>query len=152
MRPIKDDYNLDLIPEENRFGYKRKFDYHTGVDLFCDNNTPVYSMYNGHVTSIHEFTGFKESPWWNDTYAIMVYHPEIDKTFLYGELLPAVNINDTIHAGQLLGCVKQVLKKDKGRPMSMLHIECYAGLQNKSVWWRHGENMPENLEDITRFL
>lgn len=151
MKPI-DNYNLNDIPDENKFGYKRKFDYHTGVDLFCDENTPAYAMYDGIVTSIHEFTGFKESPWWNDTYAIMVYHPQIDKTFLYGELLPLVNLNDNIKVGQLIGKVKQVLKKDKGKPMCMLHIECYNGIQTESVWWKHDEPKPKELEDITKYL
>ncbi len=150
-KPISN-YNLNLIPEENKFGFKRKYDYHTGVDLFCKENTKVYSMYNGIVTSIHKFTGFEESPWWNDTFAVMIYHPEINKTILYGELIATVNAGDIVEEGNVIGNVKQVLKEDKGKPMTMLHIECYNGIQNDSVWWKLNETKPENLEDISIFL
>lgn len=42
---------------------------------------------------------------------------------IYGELLPTVKENDIVKIGQPIGNIKRVLKKDKGRPMSMLHLE-----------------------------
>lgn len=150
MRPL----NKYSLPEtlQNTFGAKRKFDYHTGVDLFCNEGDEVYSIYDGVVTNVIEFTGFKESPWWNDTYAIMIYHHEIGKTFLYGEIETKLSIGALTSSGSLIGNVKRVLKNDKGTPTSMLHMECYDGLQNKAVWWYHNEEKPKNLEDITKYL
>lgn len=151
MKPLKE-YDLPSLESQNCFGAKRKHDYHTGVDLFCEENDEVYSMYDGIVTSVIEFTGYSESPWWNDTLAVMVYHPEIQKTFLYGEILTKIKVGRTVKAGQEIGRVKTVLKKDKGKPMTMLHMECYKGLQNNAVWWYHDKKCPNNLEDITKYL
>lgn len=151
MKPLKE-YNLPSLESQNCFAAKRKHDYHTGVDLFCEENDEVYSMYDGIVTSVIEFTGYSESPWWNDTLAVMVYHPEIQKTFLYGEILTKIKVGRTVKAGQEIGRVKTVLKKDKGKPMTMLHMECYKGLQNNAVWWYHDKKCPNNLEDITKYL
>jgi len=151
MWPISN-YTLPSLDSENYFGAKRKHDHHTGVDLFCQENEEVYSMYDGVVTSVIEFTGFSESPWWNDTQAVMIYHPEIQKTFLYGEVLTKIKPGRTVKAGQEIGRVKTVLKKDKGKPMTMLHMECYKGLQTKAVWWYHDTECPKNLEDITKYL
>ena len=151
MKPISN-YTLPSLESENCFGAKRKHDFHTGVDLFCNEDEPVYSMYDGIVTSVIEFTGFSESPWWEDTHAIMIYHPEIQKTFLYGEVSTNLKAGKVIKQGQLIANVKRVLKKDKGKPMTMLHIECYKGLQTKAVWWYHDTECPKNLEDITKYL
>ena len=151
MKPLKE-YNLPSLTSQNCFGSKRKHDFHTGVDLFCEENEEVYSIYDGIVTSVIQFTGYAESPWWNDTQAIMIYHPEIQKTFLYGEILTNIKVGRTVKAGQEIGRVKTVLKKDKGKPMTMLHMECYKGLQTKAVWWYHDTKCPNNLEDITKYL
>ena len=64
MRPLKK-YNLPNYLSQNYFGAKRKYDYHTGVDLFCEENEEVYSIYDGIIINVIEFTGFSESPWWN---------------------------------------------------------------------------------------
>lgn len=151
MKPLKE-YDLPSLESQNCFAAKRKHDYHTGVDLFCEENDEVYSMYDGIVTNVIEFTGYSESPWWNDTLAVMIYHPEIQKTFLYGEILTKIKVGRTVKAGQEIGRVKTVLKKDKGKPMTMLHMECYKGLQNNAVWWYHDKKCPNNLEDITKYL
>lgn len=151
MKPLKE-YNLPSLESQNCFGFKRKHDFHTGVDLFCEENAEVYSVYDGIVTSVIQFTGYSESPWWNDTLAVMIYHPEIQKTFLYGEILTKIKVGRTVKAGQEIGRVKTVLKKDKGKPMTMLHMECYKGLQTNAVWWYHDKKCPNNLEDITKYL
>lgn len=73
MFPIKE-YKY-IIPSSNNcggFGYKRKYDIHTGVDLYCENSTEVFSIENGIVIDLCKFTGFDESPWWEDTHAIVI--------------------------------------------------------------------------------
>lgn len=151
MKPLKN-YILPDLTSQNFFGAKRKYDIHTGVDLFCNENDDVYSVYDGIVTSVVEFTGFEESPWWNDTHAIMIYHHEIQKTFLYGEIKTDILPGSIINAGQLIGNVLTVLKEDKGKPMTMLHMECYNGIVKQPVWWYLNEECPKSLEDITKYL
>lgn len=149
MFPLKE-YQYS-IPESNvpgGFGFVRKYDIHTGIDLYCEKNDKVYSITNGLVTNIIKFTGFDESPWWNDTYAIMVYSSELDKTLLYGELKPieGLSIGDFVTENQLLGNVLTVLKKDKGKnPPNMLHFELYNGYQTQAVWWQYNQKKPNNL-------
>lgn len=150
MNPLKK-YTLPSN-EQNLFGGIRKYDIHTGVDLFTDEDDNVYSMYDGVVTSVIEFTGYSESPWWNDTLAIMIYHPEINKTFLYGEVSTNIRVGKFIKEGQFIGTVKRVLKNDKGKPTTMLHMECYKGLQTNCVWWNLNTPCPKRLEDITKYL
>lgn len=53
MMPLKK-YTLSS-DKQNYFGSKRKYDYHTGLDLFCDEDSEVYSIYTGVVTAIIEF-------------------------------------------------------------------------------------------------
>lgn len=151
MKPLKK-YTLPEKSSQNAFGAKRKFDYHTGVDIFCDENDEVYSIFDGVVTNVIKFTGFDESPWWNDTHAVMIYHHNIKKTFLYGELAPTIRLGKVVKAGDLIGNVRRVLKNDKDTPTTMLHMECYSGLQTDAVWWYHDKKQPRNLEDITKYL
>ena len=47
--PLDLTYDLEKIPAANRWGAVRKFDNHTGVDLFCDPGTPVYAIEDGEV-------------------------------------------------------------------------------------------------------
>lgn len=137
---------------QNRFGAKRKYDVHTGLDLFCNEGELVYSIYDGIVLKIEKFTGFEESPWWNDTYAVLVYHENINKTIVYGEINPNVNEGDIIKKGDIIGSVLRVLKNDKGLPTTMLHIEAYNGKQYETVFWHHNEKQPIGLENIELIL
>jgi len=71
MFPIKNPYQWPDHP--GTFGAIRKFDIHTGVDLYCDHGTKVYSIEPGLVISVENFTGsLAESPWWNDTQAVLI--------------------------------------------------------------------------------
>jgi hypothetical protein len=64
-----------------------------------------------------------------------------------------------VNEGDLIGTVLQVLTKDKGRPMSMLHIEFYEkdyegkGYEN-NVWeaWELDGNPPPRLRNIEELL
>jgi murein DD-endopeptidase MepM/ murein hydrolase activator NlpD len=152
MFPLdKYDYRLPISRVDlGGFGKERKFDIHTGVDLYCDDGDSVYVIESGVVVAIEQFTGFEESPWWNDTYAIII---KGDSGFiLYGELRPAVIIGQVIKEGEYIGNVVRVLKEDKGiTPTSMLHIELYSSY-NGSVIWNHGFDRPDGLEDPSDIL
>jgi len=90
------------------------------------------------------------SPWWHDTRALLVEGPS--GVVLYGELDPDVEVGDAVERGGLLGHVRTVLRRDKGLPMTMLHLERYAPGTRASVWWRHGEPRPDALLDPTAHL
>lgn len=135
-------------PPEGRFGAVRKHDVHTGVDLYTDVGDRVYAIESGMVVAVVPFTGIPAgSPWWLDTDALMI--EGVSGVILYGEIVTEFKVGDFVFAGDRLGEVKRVLKKDKGKPVSMLHLECYTPGTKEPVWWNLGEPQPECLLDPT---
>ena len=138
------------------FGAIRKFDIHSGVDLYCVLGTFVRAAEDGLVVNIENFTGPScdpPTPWWNDTKALLVEGSS--GVIVYGEMTPSVQIGDQIKQGQIIGMVDvPVLKKYKGRPMVMLHVELQKhGERSKSTcWWPLNEPKPEQLLDPTELL
>ena len=136
--------------EEGTFGAVRKYDIHTGIDLYCREGTKVYAMEDGEIVGIEAFTGKEAgSPWWNYTIAILIEGRH--GVICYGELNETESsglfVGNKIKEGDLIGKIKQVLRKNKGKPMSMLHLELYKHGTRKTVWWKHGEPKPEQLLD-----
>ena len=153
--PLKDyKYKLPTYSDQGGFGYIRKYDIHTGIDLYCSENDEVYAMEDGNIINIEKFTGaWADSPWWNDTEAILIESKS--GVILYGEIEVDDNIRNkkTVSKGELLGRIKPVLKKDKGIvPVNMLHLELYKKSTKKSVWWKLNEKRPNNLLDISIFM
>jgi len=149
---------MPLIPvgpnHPGAFGITRHQHIHTGVDLYAPHGSPVRAMEAGKVISIAWFTGPSiNMPWWNDTRA--VYIEGETGVFNYGEIqeFPTLQIGDTVKQGQIIGSVMTVLKKFKGRPMSMLHLELYDhGYTDTWGEWKIGTPKPEHLQDPTRYL
>lgn len=136
------------------FGKVRRHDTHTGVDLYCVHDTEVFAVEDGEVISVENFTGPSAdagregpSPWWNDTKAVLVKGKS--GVVLYGELYPHLEAGDKIMAGTRVGFSRTVIKKDKGLPMCMLHLELYKPQTTESVWWPLEQNQPSNLLDPT---
>lgn len=146
------------IPTGNHFGAfgtTRKFDMHTGVDLYCNEGDEVFAIEEGQIVSKAWFTGPSVNmPWWNDTQAIAVRGKS--GVINYGEVIINSNLNvgDFIKEGQLLGCVTPVLKKDKGKvpSTSMLHLELYKDYYGDWILWEVGKPQPQNLLDPTNLL
>jgi murein DD-endopeptidase MepM/ murein hydrolase activator NlpD len=136
------------------FGIDRHEHVHTGVDLYAPYGCPVRAMEAGKVIAVEWFTGPSiNMPWWNDTRA--VYIEGVRGVFNYGEIqeYPGLKVGDTIEQGQYFGYVVTVLKKYKGRPMSMLHLELYDhGYIDTWGEWKIGQPKPEHLKDPTFFL
>lgn len=127
-----------------RFGAVRKYDVHTGVDVYCDSGTEVFAIESGLVVSVCDFTGiYAGSPWWNDTKAVMVEGKS--GVILYGEIEPLVTEGTYIAEGELVGKVLRVLKKNKNKPVSMLHLECYSHGTREPVWWDLNTPQPPSL-------
>lgn len=145
---------IPKYPHPGSFGYVRKNHIHEGVDLYANEGDNVIAIEDGEVKSIIPFTGeIAESPWWNNTYSILIEHKGY--TINYGELIPEENlkIGDKIKAGEVIGKIKTVLLKDKGRPMAMLHLEMYtSGTKEPIKEWKINSKQPEGLLDPTGLL
>lgn len=150
-KPLK---NISDIPASfsdhpGSFGAIRAFDIHTGIDLYCNPNEPVFSITKGVVAKIVNFTGESAgSPWWNETKAIIIKDESSKNYILYGELEPWVSEGQSISPGELIGHVVTVLKKDKGKPMTMLHLEYYdEDFDLNPVEWLNENERPKHLKD-----
>ena len=142
---------IPVAPHPGAFGVQRKFHTHEGIDLYCPSGTPVYAMESGVVVAVVPFTGPKANfPHWHDTNAVFV--EDHDGVWVYGEIQDVVSLHQTVQAGDLLGHVIQVLRNDKGRPMSMLHLERHVQGSRYSPAWNVGEDQPSHLLDPTERL
>jgi len=148
------DVELPIYPHVGAFGVKRRHDKHRGVDLYAPEGTLVTPVEDGVVVIVRPWTGKDANcPWWEDTEAIGILGES--GLVYYGEL----RVNNNLKPGMKvvkgttwLGRVIKVLKKDKGRPMSMLHLELREPgfLKNIDKDWEF--NLPKGLLDPTPYL
>lgn len=163
---------LPFIPENphpGSFGQRRKYDVHTGVDLYTRDGSTVCAVESGIVVDIVDFTGSKvidsetERPmsWWNDTKAILVRGAS--GVVVYGEVNPCgAYVGQIVRTGQVIATVKAVLPPDKLRPdiphhsNAMLHMEVYTtqAAERDFRWgtWKLDGERPSGLLDPTPFL
>lgn len=140
------DTGLPLPPHLGAFGVKRKYHIHEGVDLYVPKNTSVFAVEDGIVTQVAPFTGPSVgSEWWNETQAVWIEGES--GVVVYGEIDPSVVLGQFVKAGERIGSVLQVLVKDKGRPMSMLHMELHSHGTTESLDWI--DDKPDTLQDPT---
>jgi len=140
------------------FASRRKYDFHTGVDLYVPGEVPVFAVETGKVVAIENFTGPEaESPWWLPTKAILVEGKS--GVVCYGEVEPGcANIGKELQEGEPIAFVKPVLHEDKkrddipGHSRFMLHFELYEHGTTESVWWLFKQDKPQNLLDPTGLL
>lgn len=152
------DFPLDPMPEipkegPGSFGAVRKYDVHTGIDLYCKPATKVKAIECGEVVAILDFTGTKaDSPWWNDTRAVLI--EGASGVFVYGEIKERedLKIGDNVECGDVIGEVVTVLKKDKGLPMTMLHLELMQHKERDVLIWELNKQKPEQLLDPSTIL
>lgn len=148
--PLKD--KVPAIPPEGHvgdFAFRRSFYYHPGIDIYCGNGQEVVAIEDGVVVHFESFTGptaNPPSPWWNQTFSVMV--EGASGVIGYCELLidDALDIGDVIKAGDTIGHITPVLKKDKGNGTTMLHVELYVpGTKHHVTWVLDTEKPPELL-------
>lgn len=139
------------LPDDcGKFGAIRKHDVHTGIDLYCHPSSDVFAIEEGDVIDVGHFTGAAaNSSWWNDTDYVVIKSKS--GYILYGELSTSLNVGDTVLYNQLIGSVRTVLKKNKGRPMTMLHLELYSEYK-EPVSWQLGQEKPIGLKDPTYLI
>jgi hypothetical protein len=147
---------IPCTPHPGSWGAVRKYHVHEGVDLYCEEGTCVRPVEPGIVVAVIPFTGTEgDSPWWNDTQAVLV--EGASGVVVYGEIITSLKVGDPIVCGgtnddTIIGVVRTVLKIDKGRPMSMLHLELHTRDARDAPAWLRGEEKPSTLRDPTEFL
>ena len=144
--------SFPLLPDApGQFAAVRKNDVHTGVDLYCHLHTKVVAMTSGTVVLVEPFTGAHcvndPSPWWNDTWSILVEGDDGGAVICYGEVTPYVKEGDHVMEGQVIAEVAPVLKKRKGRPTVMLHLELMERGTRATYWWKLNEPCPAPVLD-----
>lgn len=139
------------------FGVERKHHIHEGIDIYGEDGEHVYAIEDGTIVGIYPFTGESVgSPWWHNTWCVMI--EGASGVINYGELqtykgYSKVLVGQTVIAGQGIGKLHTVLKKDKGRPMTMLHLERYvSGTTAPIKEWTLGTPQPEELINPTTLL
>lgn len=144
---------LPIGQHKGAFGVRRRYHVHEGVDLYVPEHTPVVAVENSVVVDVQPFTGpCANSPWWEDTWAVLAEGET--GVVVYGELAPAsdVAVGRELMQGDLVGFIRRVLRVDKGRPLSMLHLELhYHGTTEAPEWPVNGPR-PESLRDPTPYL
>ncbi len=141
-----------LLPDNaGSFGALRRFDRHTGVDLYCEVGTPVVAVERGLVVNIEPFTGEKAgSSWWCPTDAVLV--EGASGVVVYGEVTTGLKVGASVEQGDIIGYVAPVLQRFKGRPMVMLHLELMRSGARATGWWRITDQPPGDLLDPTPLL
>lgn len=145
---------LPLPPHPGAFGIQRRYHQHEGVDLYGNPGEHVYAMSPGKIVAIYQFTGEAVGmPWWRDTWALAV--EDTTGIWVYGEITP----DDHLHVGyeieqdEIVGRLATVLVNDKGRPMTMLHLERWTSDSKPYTRnWLPGEPQPDDMLDPTPLL
>lgn len=145
--PFELQYPLPVEGDPGYFAAVRKFDIHTGIDLYCRPFEPVYAIENGIVVKVEEFTGPNVgSPWWNSTEAVLIEGKS--GVIVYGEIsiVPGLEVNDKICKGDLIGNVIPVLKTQKSSiPQHMLHLELMSHGNYDTLIWDLDTEQPDAL-------
>jgi 3-polyprenyl-4-hydroxybenzoate decarboxylase len=155
------------VPVKNHpgaFGYRRKFDVHTGVDLYTRPGEWIKAMESGTVVGFIPFTGKKAGfPWWLETNAVLIQGKS--GVICYGEIEPVqkLKVGEYIRAGRYIAKAIPVLPPEKlrsdipGHSVCMLHVELYSELykdKSRGIWegWGLDKEKPEKLLDPTQKL
>lgn len=154
LKSYQNQTEIPLAPHPGSFAKERKNHIHEGVDLYCEKGDQVFAIEDGLIVKIKPFTGtLIQSPWWNDTWCVMVEGKS--GVFNYGEIIPNENLKEgmSVKEGEIIGKVETVLKKDKGRPMNMLHLELYkSGTTDAILEWSLNQEQPNHLLNPTPLL
>lgn len=142
---------LPAIPPEGHvgdFAIRRSFYHHPGIDLYCERGQEVVAIEDGIIVHFEVFTGPNAnppSPWWLPTCSVMIEGTSgvIGYCELYVE--NKLDIGDKVKAGDRIGAITPVLKKDKGNGTSMLHLELYVHGTKHHVTWALDTEKPSEL-------
>jgi murein DD-endopeptidase MepM/ murein hydrolase activator NlpD len=157
--PLKNYNGIPVNPHPGAFAFKRRKNYHTGIDLYTNDQEPVFAVESGTITNIDYFTGPKLSHlYWEETLSVMIEGET--GTVNYGEIIPheSLEVGNKIKKGQIVGKVKRVLFPDKirndipGHSTSMLHLELYPHNQIEFLDWELDQDNPGILDPTPHLL
>ena len=138
------------------FAAKRKFSFHTGVDLTCKHNQPLASVEDGIVIAIRDFTNGKKRkkppPWLNKTRVILIEGETGVVAYCNVKERPKLKIGDLVDAGEIIGNVIRRNKKKRRKNRCMLHLELYTKETKRRVHWSYHYPKPPQLLDPTNYL
>ena len=150
---LSKEVEIPMFPHVGAFVVRRKHDHHCGVDLYAPEGTKVFPVEEGTIVDICPFTGPSAGyNFWLDTDAI--YIKGKSGVVVYGEIEvnQKLKIGDTVTLVNDIGKVKRVIIKDKGRPMSMLHLELHDEDRIHCGHWHRGGERPLGKLDPTKHL
>lgn len=154
LKSYKEQTEIPVGEHPGSFAYVRKNHIHEGIDLYAEDGDEVFAIEDGIIVAITPFTGeIAQSNWWNNTYAILIQSQS--GAINYGEVIPkkSMRVGISVKAGTIIGNVKTVLKINKGRPMSMLHLELYeSGTLLPIKEWSLNTQKPLELKDPTELI
>jgi len=142
------------MSKQGAFGAVRKYDVHTGIDLYTIEGAPVLAMEDGVVVSVTDFTGPPESPWWLPTKAVLI--EGASGVLCYGEVVSYLVAGEKVQSGEPIANVVPVLREARkdipGHSRFMLHLELYEHGTKAPKEWKLGEPCPQGLLDPTPLL
>lgn len=139
---------LPKLKDVGDFGFRRSFYHHMGIDIYSQNNQEVQSIEDGTIVHIENFTGPNAnppSPWWNETWSILIEGNSGVIGYCELKPLPYIKIGLSVKEGDIIANIIPVLKKDKGNGCTMLHIEHYIPGTKHHVTWLLDTPQPEEL-------
>lgn len=156
--PLKNCNGIPINYHPGAFGFHRKKNYHTGVDLYCQDGDTVYAVETGIIVKYGQFTGKEVGHnWWNNTWAVMIEGPS--GVVNYGELYENNwKLGDYVERGTPIGKVKQVLFNEKlrtdipGHSCSMLHLELYCNGSREFADWDSPTKIPDLLDPTAHLI
>jgi hypothetical protein len=150
---------IPLNHHPGAFGFHRRNNFHTGVDLYTKHHELVHAVEDGIVVKIEKFTGPSVGhPWWEETWGMLV--EGASGVVNYGEINAPphwVEVGKKVEKRQYIGNVQRVLFPDKLRPdipghsCSMLHMELYKHGVREFAHWHDPAKNPDLL-DPTPYL
>lgn len=150
---------LPTFSEPGSFGFKRTFEIHNGLDVYCRDGSNVFAVEDGEVIKITQFTGKDVgSPWWEETWAIYVKGQS--GVVCYGEMNKQFNfvVGDGVRVGDSLGCIHHVLPESKIRRdirnhnNAMLHIQLFSEYFTEDIPFEVKSGVKNTLLDPTPYM
>lgn len=157
--PLEQCSGIPINHHPGAFGFHRRRNFHTGVDLYTKDHALVHAVEDGTVVKIEKFTGPSVGhEWWEETWGMLV--EGASGVVNYGEIQAPpqwIQVGHKVEQRQYIGNVKRVLFPDKlrsdipGHSCSMLHIELYKHGTREFAHWHDPAKSPDLL-DPTPYL
>lgn len=153
--PLLKHFDVPVGHHFGSFGARRKYSIHCGIDIYADEGTPIYAIEDGKIVEVRWFTGAHVgTDWWLPTRCVSVEGNT--GVIVYGEITEMSHLEEgaEVNQSEHLGNVTRVLRHDKGKPLSMLHVQLleHGYVDEEIPSWKLEESQPKGLLDPTEIL